>query len=162
VERVIEVEMRQGLVALVDVADYSLVLAAGPWRAVRSHRTSYAQHSVRLPDGRRTGRYMHTLLTGWPLVDHKNGDGLDNRRDNLRPATAEQNNQNKRLYRNNRVGLKGVSRDRCGWRARITVAGSTRNLGMFDSPEKAALAYDLAAIEHFGPFARLNYPAGAA
>jgi hypothetical protein len=100
-------------------------------------------------------------LTGWPLTDHINGDGLDNRRTNLRQATPTQNNANCGIRGHNTSGYKGVSLrpDRGNrWRATIRIHGLQYFLGLFDDVEDAARAYDAAALELFGDFARLNFP----
>jgi hypothetical protein len=160
----IAVPLSRGLVAIVDVEDYGRVAAQGAWHAVPNHRTFYARRNIRKPDGQRTAIALHTFLTGWLLVDHANGDGLDNRRENLRQATGLQNHANKRGYSNNTSGFKGVTwHERLGcWRARIGVAGRKLSLGLHETPEAAARAYDAAAIHHFGEFAALNFPDGAA
>ena len=102
---------------------------------------------------------MHTFLTGWPQVDHINGDGLDNRRCNLRPATSAQNNANARRVRTSRSPYKGVERESSGkWRARICPHGQRINLGLYGTAEEAAHAYDSAAREIYGEFAYLNLP----
>lgn len=149
---------------MVDSDDYERVMAEGAWFALPSHRTFYARRNIRKPDGRRGAIALHTFLTGWSLVDHANGDGLDNRRSNLRPATQDQNLANKRLYRNNTSGFKGVTWHAAtsSWRARITVDGRKRSLGLYATPDAAARAYDSAAVEIFGEFAALNFPGGSA
>jgi hypothetical protein len=155
-----EIPLSQGLVALVDADDFDRVMAF-KW-STREHRnTFYAQRNVRKPDGRSTTQQLHSFLTGWPLVDHIDGDGLNNRRSNLRPATHIQNLQNQRRRSNNTSGHKGVSWDapRGKWLARIQVDGARRYLGIFDTAEAAALAYDAAAREYYGEFAALNFPA---
>jgi len=101
---------------------------------------------------------MHTFLTGWPMVDHRNGNGLDNRRANLRPATKSQNGANRLIAASNKSGFKGVDLKKGRWRAQIKVVGSKIHLGYFDLAEEAARAYDMAAIEAFGEFATLNFP----
>lgn len=158
------VSLSRGLVAIVDDGDYAAVAAAGKWHAVPSHRTFYARRNVSRADGGRGMVALHTFLTGWPLVDHINGDGLDNRRVNLRPATRDQNQANKRGYRNNTSGFKGVTWHtplRC-WRARIGVQGKKLSLGLHPTAEAAGRAYDAAAVEYFGEFAALNFPGEAA
>lgn len=98
----------------------------------------------------------------WPVkqVDHRNLDRLDNRIDNLRLATNQQNAANRRALRNNRLGIKGVGistlrvRKPQRYRARIRVNDRLIHLGYFATPEAALAAYDSAARLHFGEFAR--------
>lgn len=112
-------------------------------------------------DGRRylSHRLAWFYMTGeWPPseVDHKNLCRTDNRWSNLRLADAFQNKRNTPAYKNNKSGFKGVSWHTCShkWRARIRVQGKEVNLGLFDTPEEANLAYKKAALENFGEFAR--------
>jgi hypothetical protein len=153
-----QIPLTRGYVALVDDEDYERVMAAGPWCARPDKRTVYAQRRLPLPGGRQTTQSLHAFLTGWPQVDHNNGDGLDNRKCNLRPATHEQNAANRRLNRNSTSGYKGVTRVRGRWLAQIQASKKHRHLGYFDSPEDAARAYDRAARELFGAYARPNFP----
>lgn len=88
------------------------------------------------------------------IVDHVNGDGLDNQRDNLRFCTHQQNMQNRGATQGKKY--KGVHRYGNQWLAEIGVNGTNRIVGAFDTPEEAALAYDKAARELFGEFARVN------
>lgn len=159
---VAEIPLTQGLVAIVDEAEVDAVLSAGPWHAVRDKGTWYARRSNHRWYGQPTA--MHSVLTGWPLVDHVNGNGLDNRRSNLRPATVQQNNRNAARPSHNTSGFKGVSlyRRTGRWRASITVDGQAMHLGYFDAADEAARAYDAAALHHFGEFARPNFPARTA
>lgn len=99
---------------------------------------------------------MHTFLTGWRRTDHKNRDGLDNRRENLREATDSLNNVNRRKM--SKHPYKGVFRQTNGrWAARVG-SGSEFYLGTFDTIEEAAMAYDVAAKQRYGEFALLNFP----
>lgn len=103
-----------------------------------------------------TSQRIHTFLTGWPLVDHINHDGLDNRRSNLRPATTKQNVRNSRS-RPGSSQYKGVDLFRgVKWRATIRVDGKKKHLGLFVDEKDAARAYNKAALELFGEFACLN------
>lgn len=109
------------------------------------------------------GVKLHAFIAEPPegmVVDHVNGDGLDNRRANLRVCTVAENRRNeaKRKPFDASSPFKGVTWDeeRSKWSAKITVAGQTKNLGRFDDPGQAALAYDAAARAEFGPFARVN------
>lgn len=155
-----EIPLTRGHVAIVDAADYKNVAAQGSWYAYCRGVSDvvYAVGSIRQPDGRRKRVRLHSFLTGWPLVDHINGDGLDNRRRNLRPATTAQNIANQRLHKNNTSGFKGVSRRGVRFRAYICPDRSTVWLGTFDTAEQAARVYDEAAVALWGEFARLNFP----
>jgi hypothetical protein len=98
---------------------------------------------------------MHSQLTGWGLVDHTDGDGLNSRRSNLRQATRSQNAANSRPYARRRSQYKGLRQERNGsWTARV----QRRHVGTFKTEEAAARAYDIEAARTFGEFARLNFP----
>ena len=103
---------------------------------------------------------MHRLLLPETEVDHKSGDGLDNRRSNLRSATRSQNQANKFKKENTSSRFKGVyqRRNYRRFRAHIRVHGEEIHVGDFDSEIEAARAYDAAARKYHGEFARLNFP----
>lgn len=155
-----EISLTRGFVALVDDEDYE-ALARFSWCAVRfSGKTLYALRSVRLNPHRTKNFVMHRELmnpTAGALVDHANGDGLDNRRANLRLATRAQNMQNRRIQSGS-SRFKGVSWDDGSWRSYISCNGTRMWLGNFADEENAARAYDERARELFGPFAALNFP----
>jgi hypothetical protein len=155
----VEVPLSQGLVAIIDAADAEAVLAH-KWYAHRDGRTFYAQRKVRRPDGTRANLRLHTSLTGWPLTDHRNSEGLDNRRANLREATKAENNRNTAPQANNKSGYRGVSRKKGTrkWRAYIRVDGNSIHLGYYSTAEDGARAYDAAALELHGEFDSLNFP----
>lgn len=95
----------------------------------------------------------------WPrMIDHINGDPMDNRIDNLRSVTNAQNQQNSKLPRNNTSGFKGVTLSKIDWKwhAKINVDSKKIFIGRFDDPLHAAHAYNKAAIQYHGEFACLN------
>jgi hypothetical protein len=142
--------------ALVDDGDYA-ALAASRW----SLKNGYAARTVRR-DRRVITLYMHrVILDAAPgqICDHVNGDKLDNRRENLRLVTSQQNHWNRQKNHNNRSGYKGVRKYGDRWKASIKVSGRSVHLGYHDSAELAALLYDHAARRFYGPFARLNFDA---
>lgn len=100
---------------------------------------------------------MHRLIVPdyLPHIDHKNGDGLDNQKDNLRAATRSQNTANSRTRSDSVSGIRGVGKSGRKWRALITCGGTSYHLGNFETQEEAATMYGLAAIELHGEFARL-------
>jgi len=85
-------------------------------------------------------------------VDHKNGDPLDNRRQNLRLCTHAQNQHNTGLSCVNTSGFKGVSKRGKRWKAQIRINGKQTYLGTYDTPEEAGAAYDAAALKVQGEF----------
>lgn len=157
-----EIELTQGYVTIVDDDLYE-ALNAHKWCIHRSGRIIYANRGVWI-DNRCQHVFMHRVIIGAEpgmRVDHINGDTLDNRRANLRTCTPAENNRNRRIRRaDNTSGYKGVSwhAKRGKWHAHIRHEGRLRHLGYFDNPIGAAHAYDAAAIEMFGAFARVNFP----
>ena len=154
-----EIPLTQGRITLVDDDDFERV-SQFRWRAYRNRDTFYAIRSIKKPDGRWTTQHLHTFITGYIQTDHWNGDGLDNRRSNLRIATDNDNRRNSKLFQNNTSGYKGVSWDkgRRLWRVQVSVNGTTRYVGRYDDIIEAARAYDEAARKWYGEFARTNFP----
>lgn len=152
-----EIVLSKGHVALVDAADFAW-LSQWDWRI----NSGYA-YRRELVDGTRRRLWMHRVILDAPEgqpVDHASGDTLDNRRSNLRICTPQQNSWNGK-QRSTVQPYKGVSREPSSphiWRARICVDGRLMRVGTYDDARDAARAYDIAALHHFGEFARLNLP----
>jgi hypothetical protein len=154
----------RGRVALVDEADFDLVMQFRWYvREGERPRRPDGPYAFANPyrDGRQRPVSMHKLITGWPSTDHVNHNGLDNRRENLRPATASQNGANRRPVLGHSSQYKGVRwyPPRSNWCARIRVNGKLHHLGYFANEADAGRAYDAAATEFFGEYASLNFPA---
>jgi hypothetical protein len=160
-----EIPLTQGKVALVDDEDFERV-SQHKWYAHKSRRSWYAKTAIRR--GKQIS--MHHFLVGDAMgkeIDHKNGNGLDNQRGNLRPATDSANRQNapKQVGRSGipcSSPYKGVYRKSLGnrgkeWRACIRVKGRSYGLGSFTDERSAARTYDQAAMHYFGEFARTNF-----
>lgn len=142
---------------LVDVSDREW-LASFSWEVVPHGKTAYAvTQSLGLH------LRMHRLIMGLDrgadaIVDHVNGNGMDNRRCNLREGTCSQNSQNASKRDNTSSVYKGVSWDveREQWESYIHIGGAKRHLGFHDDEWEAAENYNTAALKHFGRFARVN------
>lgn len=157
-----EIPLTQGKVALVDDEDYERV-AQIKWHAVCQRRVWYAQRNfISAKTGRRTTQRMQRFILGdctAPHIDHRDQDGLNNQRENLRPCTFAQNFRNRGAQRNNTSGYKGVTwhPTKKRWIAAIQVDSIKRHIGNFHDPAEAARAYDAVAAEHFKEFAVLNF-----
>jgi hypothetical protein len=146
-----QIPLRRGGFALVDDEDFER-LSKMKWHVLNG---CYAAHGH--------GILMHRLIMDVrdnQQIDHINGNGLDNRRCNLRLATKPQNMMNRGAQKRNKSGYKGVYRrvvsNGVKWIANIKFDGKSHNLGSFDTKEQAAQVYNEAAQKHFGQFAWLN------
>lgn len=148
-----------GRVALVDDEDYDLVMQYRwhVWDFPEKNQGPYAQATVGTGRGAPCA-YMHKLITGWPITDHADHDGLNNQRYNLRPATQGQNSANQLPIRPRVSEFKGVTPRYGRWRAQIGVKGQRIRLGVYDTELEAAVTYDAAARLYHGEFAFLNFP----
>ena len=159
-----EIKLTQGKVALVDDEDYPK-LSKFTWYAQKSSTSTryYARRSYFLKSGRKVGRLMHRVILGLRnpkiTVDHKDLNGLNNQRHNLRIANGAQQIANAGMYKNNKSGFKGVcwSTQAKKWVATVTL-GRNFFLGHFRDRKAAARAYDREARKLFGEFARVNFP----
>lgn len=130
------------------------------WNSIKDNNTYYIRRTVR-----RNTIWIHRVILermiGRELlvserVDHIDGNGLNNKRDNLRLATHMQNMANQRIRSNNTTGYKGVTKTKNKYRSRIGYNGKDIHIGIYDTPELAAIAYNNAACIYFGEFAQLN------
>ncbi len=152
-----EIPLTRGYIAIVDTEDYAALLR---WKW--SYWNGYAIRKMRTEAGAKSYG-MHCQILQPPvgyMVDHINGNGLDNRRENLRICEHVQNNMNRPPNQNKRsCPYKGVYL-RTGrpkpWSSFIGYEGRRVYLGVFETPEAAALAYNAAAVHYYGEFAWLN------
>ncbi len=153
------VSLTRGREAVIDAEDASLV-AGRNWYVMEQSHSAYAARREVGCDGKWRTVYMHREIMGVttsPTIDHRDGDGLNNRRKNLRAATASENQRNQRLSSANTSGFKGVSWDRSKsrWRANIKVNGKLRFLGSFRDIESAVVAYASASAAMHKEFGRI-------
>lgn len=168
-----EIDLGNGYVAIVDAADYRTVRPYS-WAPLIGHNGKV--YAMAHGGTRRGTVYLHRLIAGTTAgqeTDHRDGDGLNNRRANLRTASPSQNRANMGKPRRpdgaaHTSQYKGVTwrKDMDSWSAKITAVdpilgrSRCRSLGMFADEAEAARAYDAAALAQWGEFARLNFPRG--
>jgi hypothetical protein len=165
----IQIRLTQGLVALIDDVDRDL--AEHTWSAKPTNRAVYAITQIRVDDKQKPlslhrvimERKLERPIQPQEIVDHIDGNGLNNSRSNLRIATNSQNMCNRNAPVSNTTGVKGVYwRKGAGkWEASIKHLGKRTYLGLFTSIQDAAIAYNKKAIELHGEFARLNVVEGS-
>lgn len=159
----IKIPLTQGEFALIDEEDLALI-EPHTWHAevtVRAGKPYKVARTNITVNGRSKTFRMHQFLVDIPKgmqIDHRNGNALDNRRENLRLATPSQNCQNR--FRAGRSGFKGVWAYKKHFVAFVKAAGKHIYLGSAPTAEQAARLYDAGAQKYFGEFARLNFPEG--
>ncbi len=155
------IKLTQGRTTVVDDADYA-ELMKHKWYANQRHGIWYAYTNIRTGNKRITIS-MHRFLLNPPKnmqIDHKNHNGLDNRRCNIRICTHAQNIQNQRRKRGSKTSkYKGVfwNKKESYWYVQIKQNGKKLNLGSFHNEIDAAKTYDKKAKELFGEFANTNF-----
>lgn len=147
------IPLTQGKFAQVDDADYDILIKR-KWYFTKA---GYAVTKIK-----RRAVSLHRIILGdvsGKVIDHIDGDGLNNKRNNLRRCLHIDNMKNQGLRKNKKSGnYKGVSWHIASskWMARIQVNKKAIHLGLFACEISAARAYNAAAVEHFGEFARIN------
>lgn len=152
-----KIMLTQNKFALVDDDDHE-TLSKHKWHFADCGNTGYAKryNPTRKPTLLRMHNVILPLLEGY-MCDHINGNGLDNRKSNLRLVTKSQNMMNRGLQKNSISGYVGVSKHKQGkWRAYIKVNRKQIHIGMFTDKKEAAKAYNEAAKHYHGEFAKLN------
>lgn len=161
------ISLSQGRYALVDDEDFEWLMNY-TWHAFENKRKRMPSvwYAVRHSTWKGPSIYMHreialrSVLPKSDSYDHKDGNGLNNQIENLRPCSQTQNNANRGKLPGCTSRFKGVSwfpRTR-KWVVQLKIKGKAVCLGYFDNEEKAARAYDKSAKRHFGEFAKLNFP----
>jgi hypothetical protein len=158
------IPLTQGQVALVDDSDYDWLMQWS-WCAVKARNGGRGWYAKR--GEMKAGRVqktipMHRAIMDAPVgitVDHRDGNGLNNQRYNLRLATRGQQVRNRGVPSNNTSGFKGVhwASSRGKWRAQIQANGKMMNLGDYDTSDEARRVYEEAVIKYHGEFANLGW-----
>jgi hypothetical protein len=151
-----QIQLTKGKFAIVDYEDY-IILSKFNWHCVGGR---YAARSVGGRDNKKM-EYLHRVVAGagdGDVVDHINGNPLDNRRSNLRVGTQQQNIYNQSVRKNNKSGYRGVAwqDDAKKWEVRIHKEGTKHYLGLFKCKHDAARVYNFWAHDLYGEYAKLN------
>ena len=155
-----KIKLSRGKFAIVDDEDFEW-LNKWKWHTQKVRKRYYAIRQFPFPTWE-TPKWilMHRLIMNCPdnlQIDHKNLDGLDNRKNNLRICTNAQNNQSRGKMKEGSSQFRGVCRWGNKWRVQITKDYRHLNLGDFETEYEAAMVYDFWAKKLFGEFARLNF-----
>lgn len=160
-----EIALTRGKVALVDDEEYEF-LNQWKWFAREDKNNFYAirnEHTTLQKSVYQTKTiYMHRLILGIEnpkiLVDHKDHNGLNNQKSNIRTSTNQQNSCNKKKHAKASSKYKGVSWHKgiCKWHSQIYADGKKKSLGYYPDEKKAADSYNIAARYYHKEFASLN------
>lgn len=158
---IIVVSKKHGTKEILVDDEYYVDASKYKWYLKKGRHTFYVRREVVL-NGKKHTIWMHRHVMGIAnhdiQVDHKDGNGLNNQRSNLRPCTQEQNRYNREVNKNTKSTYKGLSLIRGKyWIAKVSYKGNRTYLGCYLTPEDAAMAYDKAAKELHGEFAKLNF-----
>ena len=150
------IPLTKGYKAIVDDEDYDRVRQFN-WHVVDSYKMLYARRTIYTPT--KLNLYLHNFIIP-PLEgmtnDHRDRNGLNCQKENLRSATLSQQSMNR--IKPGSLIYRGVALKKNGWTARIRINGSSFSKCGFKTIEDAARAYDKLAKQHHGEFAILNFP----
>lgn len=157
----IKIPLTQGKFALIDDEDYPIV-SLFKWHAQKDRNTFYAKVHIWINKTKYIPLSMHRLimnLNPYEQGDHKDRNGLNNQKSNLRECTRSQNKMNSKKYKNSLSKYKGVywNKQIKKWRAMIRINKKLTHLGCFKDEVEAAKTYDKFAKKHYGDFAKLNF-----
>ena len=147
------------MVTLVDDEDFERV-DQFKWHVGKDKNIYYAKRNIAISEEKHTLQKLHRFIINITdpkiQIDHKNGDSLDNRKENLRLATGQENSRNRKKRNDNTSGYKGVSwnRERQKFVASIKFNSKILFLGYFDTAEEASSVYETKALKEFGEFYR--------
>ena len=159
----------------IEICGYRVIIDDDDWDKVKMYRWHVDQVYLRrsgnyyfrtrpYKNGQRITLVLHKYVKGVSpegmYIDHINRNTLDNRKENLRFVTPQQNKYNQKTRKDNTSGYKGVGvQTHCKrYIVRIVYGGKRHSLGTFDSPEDGARVYDKKALEVFGEYAVTNFP----
>ncbi len=156
-----KIPLTQGKFALVDDEDYDWLMQ-WKWCAQKSHHTYYARHfeSRSEKTGKRKLLSMHRVILNVPQgmdTDHRNHNGLDNRKHNLRACSRRENGYNQLRRTNTKSKYRGVDSSGKRWRARIRENGKQVHLGCFNTEAIAARVYDERAARVHRDYVCFNF-----
>jgi hypothetical protein len=158
----VAIYLGNSLSALIDSDDDERVRAHGSWHVEKLRGQKYAAHEHWVGNGLSQRILLHRfVMDAAPrqMVMHRNGDGLDCRKENLRFGNHHENGASRRRKQGKTSRFRGVSRN-IGkgkpWQVFIMVRGVSKYVGKFDSEKEAAIAYNVAATFYFGEHASIN------